>query len=228
MRRKLIMLALALLLAASAVPTLAQQQTGILYTVQFEDTLASIAARFNVAPASIITANNLANPNLIFAGQSLFIPTVLGTGGPVTVVTQPQTQPITVIQTQPVVAQPTRTYVVQPGDTLTAIANTFGTTVEEIARLNGITYSNFVQRGQTLIVPDIGTGGGQAFGTGGPTTTTPTVPPRTVAPRSYTVQLGDNLELIALDFGITPEAIAAANNLQNPSRIFPGQVLAIP
>lgn len=44
------------------------------YVVQRGDTVWSIAARFGVTPWSIISLNNLANPNLIFVGQTLLIP----------------------------------------------------------------------------------------------------------------------------------------------------------
>jgi LysM repeat protein len=44
----------------------------------------------------------------------------------------------------------------------------------------------------------------------------------------YTVKPGDNLFRIGLAFGVPWTAIATANNLSNPSLIFPGQVLCIP
>jgi murein DD-endopeptidase MepM/ murein hydrolase activator NlpD len=52
----------------------------------------------------------------------------------------------------------------------------------------------------------------------------------TVAPEApvYVVQAGDTLFRIAQRFGTTPEAIAAANSLQDPSLIHVGQRLVIP
>jgi LysM repeat protein len=47
-------------------------------------------------------------------------------------------------------------------------------------------------------------------------------------PLEYTVQRGDSIGRIALRFGVTPESIIALNELRNPNRIFPGQVLLIP
>ncbi|MBC8076080.1 MAG: protein kinase [Chloroflexales bacterium] len=44
-------------------------------------------------------------------------------------------------------------YVVQPGDTLSAIAERFGTTVEALLAANGLSDPNRIEVGQTLIVP---------------------------------------------------------------------------
>jgi putative chitinase len=48
--------------------------TGFWYTVRPGDTLYGIAARFGVSVWSIVAANHIPNPNLIFVGQRLFIP----------------------------------------------------------------------------------------------------------------------------------------------------------
>ena len=45
------------------------------------------------------------------------------------------------------------TYTVQPGDTLGAIAQRFGTTVDALARLNGISNPNLIYPGQVLRLP---------------------------------------------------------------------------
>ena len=46
-----------------------------------------------------------------------------------------------------------REYTVQDGDTLSAIAARFGTTVDDITALNNITDPNALQIGQTLLIP---------------------------------------------------------------------------
>jgi LysM repeat protein len=48
---------------------------------------------------------------------------------------------------------PTRTYTVRPGDTLSAIAARFGTTVRIIQQLNGIANPSLIRVGQVLAIP---------------------------------------------------------------------------
>ena len=102
-------------------------------------------------------------------------------------------------------------YIVQRGDTLYSIARRFGTTYQALAAANGLSNPRLIYVGQRLIIPDSGSPG-------------PTPPPSTV----YTVRPGDTLWSIALRYGTTPWAIAAANGLRNPNWIYPGQRLIIP
>ena len=50
---------------------------------------------------------------------------------------------------------PAGLYVVQGGDTLSGLAEDFGTTVEELLAANGLTDANAIQAGQTLIIPSL-------------------------------------------------------------------------
>ncbi len=113
------------------------------YVVQWGDTLAAIARRFNTTYTAIAQANNILNPNLIYAGQTLIIPT--GGGG-----TPPPPTP-------PPAPGPGTTYTVQPGDTLYRISLRFGVTVQAIAQANGIANVNIIYVGQVLQIPGGGT-----------------------------------------------------------------------
>ncbi len=112
------------------------------YTVQPGDTLSGLARRYNTSVQAIANANNIANPNLIYAGQVLEIPT---DGGGVTPPPPPS-------------PSPGGTYTVQRGDTLSAIARRFGVTYQAIAQANNITNPNLIYVGQVLIIPG-GSGG---------------------------------------------------------------------
>ena len=52
--------------------------------------------------------------------------------------------------------------------------------------------------------------------------------PTTDGATSYVVKPGDNLFRIALNYGVTVEALSQANNITNPSLIYVGQQLTIP
>ncbi|KGE19380.1 LysM peptidoglycan-binding domain-containing protein [Paenibacillus wynnii] len=66
------------------------------HTVQPGDTMWSIAARYGVTVDAILRANNLTNPNYIYLGQNLIIPTSGGYPYPLPIpipTPQPQPQP---------------------------------------------------------------------------------------------------------------------------------------
>ena len=102
-------------------------------------------------------------------------------------------------------------HVVRWGETLGSIAARYGVTVNAIMQANGLTNPNYVYVGQTLVIPIGGT--------------TPAVSP---SGTTYVVQWGDSLSSIAYRYGITVEALMAANGLTNPNFIYAGQTLSIP
>ena len=126
-----------LVLLSMAQPAHAQGQV---HVVQPGETLSSIAARYGTTAQAIARANGLSNPNYIYAGQRLTIPTG-GGGGAVAA---------------------GGTYTVRPGDTLWSIAAQHGTTVNAIMQANGLANANYVYAGQRLIIP----GGGNSSGSG--------------------------------------------------------------
>ncbi len=123
-----------------------------IYVVRAGDTLGLIAARFGVTIQAIAAANNLANINIIYVGQSLIIPGVTGPGPTATPTPGPTTPP-------PPPPSGNISYVVQPGDTLGRIALRYGTTVQAIMTANGLTNPNLIYVGQVLTIP-VGSGGG--------------------------------------------------------------------
>src|SRR5262245_26649488 len=61
-------------LVASVVPTTETVATEAVYTVKPGETLFRIALRFHTTVQALATANKIANPALIYAGQQLHIP----------------------------------------------------------------------------------------------------------------------------------------------------------
>lgn len=108
---------------------------------------------------------------------------------------------------------PATSYTVQAGDTLSGIAERFGSTVDTLARTNNISNPDRIYVGQVLSIPG----------------TDPVTPPPAPAPSTtYMVQAGDTLSGIADRFGTTVDSLARTNNISNPNLIYPGQVLTIP
>ena len=80
MRRILVLSSVLVVLALLLIPVTAMvsagpaQQGTVTYVVLPGDNLFRIALRFNTTVQAIATANNIANPNLIFVGEVLTIP----------------------------------------------------------------------------------------------------------------------------------------------------------
>ena len=93
------------------------------------------------------------------AGVALFLASAMACGSSETA--SPTISPLpTLVPTQvvvvtatPTAVRGTTTYVVKAGDTLSAIAAQFGTTVEAIVKANDIKDPDFLSEGQELIIP---------------------------------------------------------------------------
>ncbi|MGP3953919.1 LysM peptidoglycan-binding domain-containing protein [Streptomyces sp. 7N604] len=96
-------------------------------------------------------------------------------------------------------------YTVKSGDTLTAIAAQFGTTVQQLVKWNAIPNPDLIHPGQRLIVA------------------------KSESPQEtyYTVKSGDTLTAIAAQFGTTVQQLVKWNNIPNPDLIHPGQRLIV-
>lgn len=97
-----------------------------------------------------------------------------------------------------------QTHVVQYGENLSGIATQYGTTWQELARVNALSNPDIIYSGQTLNVT-----GGQSVRASG----------------VCVVEYGDTLSSIAAQFGTTVERLVSANGITNPNMIYTGQVL---
>ncbi|PWH20980.1 MAG: hypothetical protein DDG58_00095 [Ardenticatenia bacterium] len=119
--------------SAPSAPAPAPGGSTTVHIVQPGETLFRIALRYNTTVEAIAQANGISNPWFIYPGQQLTVP--LGPTGSVP-------------------PSPRRTYVVQPGDTLSAIALRFNTTVETLMVLNNLSNANLLHPGQVLQLPE--------------------------------------------------------------------------
>lgn len=107
-------------------------------------------------------------------------------------------------------------HTVQPGETLYSIATQYGVTVDALRSANQI-QDNRVLAGQSLTIPTSG-GALQAEAASTPD----------AAEGIHTVQPGETLYRISLQYGVSVSRLADVNNLLNPSAIYGGQQLRIP
>lgn len=180
------------------------------YTVQSGDTLSGIANRFSTTVNHLASLNDISNPNRIYVGQRLFVRQQTSS--------QTNTNNTnTSSNTTNTSSSATGTYTVQSGDTLSGIANKFGTNYESLANLNNISNPNRIYVGQVLKLSANSNTASSAH-----QATTNATPAG-----SYSVKAGDSLSAIAARYGMSYETLARLNNISNPNRIYVGQVLKL-
>ncbi|MEM9555995.1 MAG: LysM peptidoglycan-binding domain-containing protein [Acidobacteriota bacterium] len=162
------------------------RQVGMNYRVRPGDTLGRIARRYGTSVRALQNANGLRSANRIRVGQSLRIPG--GGGGTPSVRRTSSSGPAV--------------YVVQRGDTLSRVAQRFGTSVAAIQRANGLRNADALRVGQELQIPG-------------------------AASTTHTVRTGETLGSIARRYGTSVAAIQRANRITSHI-IRPSQVLIIP
>ena len=101
-------------------------------------------------------------------------------------------------------------YTVRPGDTLSAIARRYGTSVWYLASVNHLANPNYIRVGQHLFVPCWGP------------------PPPPPPGCTYLVKPGDTLSRIAWRYHTTVGYLVAINHIVNPSRIYAWTWLRVP
>jgi LysM repeat protein len=122
-------------------------------------------------------------------------------------------------------------YTVLSGEWVYSIARKFGVDPQAIIDLNGLAAPYELSPGQSLKIPGSCPGGTTPVVVATVTPGGPTITPGGTAAAggtSYTVQAGEWVYSIARKFGVDPQAIIDANNLQPPYTLSVGQKLIIP
>ncbi|MBL8552634.1 MAG: LysM peptidoglycan-binding domain-containing protein [Phenylobacterium sp.] len=217
------------------------------YTVRRGDTLAGISGKLGVDMDDLAKANDLKRPYRLQPGQVLKNPKAKAAA--------PAAKAPSGSRAAKAGAE---TYAVKSGDTLFAIANRFGVSVEDLRRANGLRGSS-IARGQKLRIP----GAVSAEEAEAPEEQVAATPPRSSPPqrrereverevvppaaasggalevtgrvvnvdtpgKAYRVRKGDTLEEIAGRLDSSIPELARLNKLKRPYRLQPGQTIRGP
>lgn len=150
------------------------------YTIIAGDTISAIADRFGISTLSVLTANGLGWSSIIYPGQTLAIP---GLVGPDAVVepgieqsreadARPDASPVADAQ-PPVAEAPVEvpapavdapapapvagTHTVRSGDTLSGIAALYGIDTQRLLDANGLAWDSLIFPGDRLSIPGVST-----------------------------------------------------------------------
>ncbi|WP_324650940.1 LysM peptidoglycan-binding domain-containing protein [Georgenia sp. H159] len=177
------------------------------YQVRAGDTVSAIAARAGTSVSAIVAANNLGPAALIKAGQVLRLPSSGGAPAPA----------------RPAAAT---THTVAAGDTVSALAKRYGTTVAQIVSANRLGSRALIIVGQRLTIPGTAPASGAGPSGGAPSSGGSSSGP--TAARAHVVRSGDTVSGLATQYGTTVAQIVSANGLRNAGLIHIGQRLTIP
>lgn len=98
-------------------------------------------------------------------------------------------------------------YEIQSGDSLLYIANLFGTTVEEITRLNNIANADFISPGELILIPSY--------------------PGQAGSLEIIATDLGETFTYLSVKYQAEPSSIIDLNSLLSPARIYAGSELIL-
>ena len=120
-------------------------------------------------------------------------------------------------------------YVVQSGDNAFRIALNHNVTLDDLLAVNSLPANPILQIGQVLLIPGCDASGETVVEPEATAETTETAVQLEDGFRLHTVVQGESLLVIARQYGVTVNAIIAANaDLEDPNRIMPGMELRIP
>jgi membrane-bound lytic murein transglycosylase D len=187
------------------------------HRVKRGETLSKIASAYRTTVDAIVEANRLRSRHRVSIGQDLLIPQgrASGAGAPRFASVAPAPRATT---SRPEASgRATAIHVVRRGDTLSTIAQRYGTTTGQLRRMNRL--GRHIFPGQRIKVPAREQRVASASAS---------EEPRSEEPRLLRVRRGDTLWTIAQRHGVTVAALLRENNLGHDTMIHAGQVLRIP
>jgi lysozyme len=217
-----------------------------LYIVQKGDILSKIAVRFDTTTKTLISMNNLSNPDVLYVGQELRVPA--GSGNATYSV--PASSHSSSVKKG-------GAYVIQKGDSLSAIAVAAGVSLNDLRSLNNI-QGDKIFAGETLYIPSYGkvpstsrkstpkkkAKAAPPVEPAPAATEAPAPAPMATAPvagpvgdsasmsvgavMDHVVYPGETLDDIARQYGVSKSEIMRMNNISDETAIKENQRLRIP
>ena len=152
------------------------------------ETLSEIADRYGTTVNRLMEMNGLRNANDLWAGSRIKVPGNVYSGGG------------------------SGNYTVKAGETLSEIADRYGTSVNRLVQLNGLRDANDLWAGSRIQVP-----GASAR---------PRVAVNKNA-KTHRVQPGESLSSIADRYGVSMQRLIAINGISNPNQVMAGSTLTL-
>ena len=152
------------------------------------ETLSEIADRYGTSVSRLMEMNGLRDANDLWAGSRIKVPGNVYSGGG------------------------SGNYTVKAGETLSEIADRYGTSVDRLVQLNGLRDANDLWAGSRIQVP-----GASAR---------PQVAVNKNA-KTHQVQPGESLSSIADRYGVSMQRLIAINGISNPNQVMAGSTLTL-
>ena len=152
------------------------------------ETLSEIADRYGTSVNRLMEMNGLRDANDLWAGSRIKVPGNVYSGGG------------------------SGNYTVKAGETLSEIADRYGTSVDRLVQLNGLRDANDLWAGSRIQVP-----GASAR---------PRVAVNKNA-KTHQVQPGESLSSIADRYGVSMQRLIAINGISNPNQVMAGSTLTL-
>ena len=226
-------------------PGTASSTSTEIYIVQKGDMLSQLAVDFDTTTATLVELNGLSNPDVLYVGQELAVPSGRG-GSSAKSTTSKSSSSI----------KKGGSYTIQKGDTLSGIALAAGVGINDLRSLNGIK-GDKIMAGEKLDIPSYGkvpsttqkssskpksepapvepapavAEPAQAPMIAAPATTTPDEPVETMTLDMIEDKIlypGETLDDVARQYGVSKAEIMRLNNISDESQVREGQRLRIP
>lgn len=210
----IMMMSLCLVVAGTAQEDTSDDAGLTIHVVQRDENLFRIAIQYGTTVDELVTLNGLTDATRITVGQRLLVPS-----GDVVPVND--------------------THTVQAGETLGAIAQVYGVTIEALTTANELASADAIYVGQVLTIPvaNVSESAENTLPDATPPPDTTPIPEVvdeeattlvTLSSNIHVVQAGETLFRIATNYGISVQTLSEANGINDPTVIYAGQQLVIP